>query len=142
MNRIEQLKNEIEASIKNYDAPEVFMKTAITCLRNSLSGEQKAIADYVQFAEDVKMWFPSISELFKSIADEEKVHVGELTAMLNRLENNNEFNSQGADEVKAVEDETINAITLDRIETFLSELANENFENKSDYYKAVIKKLL
>ena len=109
----------------------------IANIRKALAGEEKTIAEYIEFSAMAGDNDPVVASVFAEIANEEKVHVGELHALLDRLENNMPYEMKGYEEVEDTE-----ANVLASLEDILQEVPMENYENKKDYYKAIAEKLL
>lgn len=127
----------------DYRAPQFDIDRAIADIRKALAGEEKTIAEYIEYANEVNEWFPTLALLFRDIADEEKVHVGELKAILKRFEDNHAFMKQGAEEVANLETKFASMKAIEQIEAILAELEeNENYTDEKSKYKFVIEKLL
>lgn len=144
-NKVEKIEpiNINADAVLNYDAPQFDIDRAIANIRKALAGEEKTIAEYIEFASHADEWFPTLAIMFREIADEEKVHVGELKAMLQRFENNHIFMQQGAEEVAEIETKFANAKTIETIERMLADMEeNENFQDKKQLYKTLIERLI
>ena len=107
-------------------------------IRKALAGEEKTIAEYMEFSAIAgKSGDDVLASVFAEIANEEKVHVGELHALLIKRENITSYETQGAEEVEEME-ETV----LANLEKQLMEVPMENYNSKKEYYRAIIEKLL
>lgn len=123
------------------NVPDFDVNRAIAHIRKALAGEEKTIAEYIHFADEVNEWFPILARVFREIADEEKVHVGELRAMLARFENDSAYMKQGAEEVAEIETKFADAVVLAKIEQMLAD-ENENYTDKRELYRSIIEKLI
>ena len=125
----------------NFNAPDFDVNRAIAHIRKALAGEEKTIAEYMHFADEVNEWFPTVAMTFREIADEEKVHVGELRALLSRFENDTTYMNQGAEEVAEIETKFANVVLLAKIEQMLAD-NNENYTDKKELYRTIVEKLI
>lgn len=97
----EILFNRQAQELQNVETPEQFTDRELTrAIRDAIIGEEGAIKQYEAIAdasdnEDVK-------KILQDIADEEKVHVGELQKLLsNLLPDEQDFLDEGAEEVES-----------------------------------------
>jgi len=87
-------------------------------IRQSISAEEEAVHLYEAYADACDD--EAIKEVFQDIADEEKVHVGEFQAVLNRLSADEvEFLDEGEDEVAEMFEEKV-ASELIKVAKFLT----------------------
>ena len=70
----------------------------ITALRNSIQLEQSAADTYERYANETED--PDARLIFQSVADEEKVHIGELKAVLDKYSPQSEFEDEGKQEAE------------------------------------------
>lgn len=72
----------------------------IRCIRQLISTEQEAVSQYEQLAESTDNLLAK--KIFQDIADEEKVHIGELMTLLLKLTPREaQFYAKGQQEVQA-----------------------------------------
>jgi rubrerythrin len=62
----------------------------VAIIRKAMSSENSAVSEYLEDAEKLEIDFPEVAEILKHIADEELVHIGELTAVLAQYETNDD----------------------------------------------------
>lgn len=78
---------------KNFDDREV-----VRAIRDAIIAEHEAVKQYETIVDSTDN--QRIKDVLQDIADEEKVHVGELTELLAELTDDEDYLQEGADEIK------------------------------------------
>lgn len=106
-------------------------------IRIALAGEEKTISEYEQFAEEIEDFSPLIAAVFRDIAQEEKVHIGELQALLQKYDNTSELDKEGEKEVEDISKDVNKELITEKL---LENL--EKVEHSKENYRKIILDLL
>lgn len=110
---------------------------ATAYIRVALAGEEKTISEYEQFAQDIQEFSPLIAAVFRDIAEEEKVHVGELRELLSKYDNTSRLDKEGAKEVEDISKEVNKELLSEKLLESLAKV-----EHTKANYREIINKLL
>lgn len=97
--------NQKAQNLQTVKTPEGFTDRELArALRDAVIAEQEAIKQYEAFADATNN--EQVKKTFQDIANEEKVHVGELQKHLDDLDSDGKFLEEGKEEVEDAGDET------------------------------------
>jgi len=100
---IDDGEKEANETLKEEEIKEINLIEILNDIRSDIHGELTAIKNYDAHAEQAKnAGYEEIEKVVKSIRDEEKVHIGELQALLNKFDK--EFEKSIDDGEKEAED--------------------------------------
>jgi len=107
------------------EKPTFTERELVRAIRDAIIGEEGAINQYETIVDSTKN--QKVAEVLQGIADEEKVHVGELQRLLNiLLKDEEEFLEEGAQEVDGVKEEEADEEEVDEEEVDEKESEVEN----------------